>query len=513
MSEGLPKGWAWATVAELAPTEEQPVLTGPFGSKLKTDDFKNEGIPVITIGCLTDTGLDPSKANYISPQQVADFQRYLLRQGDILFSRMASVGRASIVPDDFDGSIFNYHLMRLRLHEQLYLPWLFVHYVRGAKEVRSYLDEMNHGATRDGVNTQQLVAMPVKVPPLNEQRRIVAKLDALQARSRRARQALDAIPALLDRFRQSVLAAAFRGDLTAEWRAAHPDVEPASVLLQRIRAERKARWVAAEVDKARAKAQAKEGGTWGPKEEAKARVKAEEKYEEPEAVDTEGLPALPKGWCWARFEELAENYDGRRIPITSKDRVAGPFPYYGASGIIDHVHEFIFEGDYLLIAEDGANLLARQTPIAFKAKGQFWVNNHAHVVQPRGGICLDYLMHVVESLDVRPVVTGSAQPKLTQAALNRLLIPLCTTEEQKVIAGELQKAGTLSESVGIGINQSTTRLDTLDQAILAKAFRGELVPQDPNDEPASALLQRIAAERDHASPKKATRARKAKDTP
>lgn len=105
------------------------------------------------------------------------------------------------------------------------------------------------------------------------------------------------------------------------------------------------------------------------------------------------MSRLPKGWCRARFDQLVENHDGLRVPVKASDRAnrKGEFPYYGASVIIDYVHDFIFDGDYLLIAEDGANLLSRSTPIAFQARGRFWVNNHAHVVRPLGGAPADYL--------------------------------------------------------------------------------------------------------------------------
>ena len=121
------------------------------------------------------------------------------------------------------------------------------------------------------------------LPPLPEQRRIVAKIEALQERSRKARAALEAIPPLLEQFRQSVLAAAFRGDLTADWRAQHPNVEPASVLLDRIRAERRRRWEEAELAKMQAKGKM-------PKDE-----KWKERYKEPEPVDPESLePEVPE---------------------------------------------------------------------------------------------------------------------------------------------------------------------------------------------------------------------------
>src|SRR5690349_16741508 len=102
---------------------------------------------------------------------------------------------------------------------------------------------------------------------------------------------------------------------------------------------------------------------------------------------------LPEGWSWTTLGEIVSNLDGARVPVKATDRQGrqGPYRYYGASGVIDHVDDYLFEGEYLLIAEDGANLLSRSTPIAFPATGRFWVNNHAHVVQPTGACSISYL--------------------------------------------------------------------------------------------------------------------------
>ena len=214
----LPHGWAWASVEELGEVGEQPVLTGPFGTNLTKNDFVSSGVPVLTIGCLTDRGLELNKAMFVQEKTAQALERYRLREGDFLFSRMASVGRASIVPASNQGVLFNYHIMRLRLSRKAYEPALFLAYVRGAPSAKAYIESVNHGGTRDGINTAQLLKMPIAVPPAAEQRRIVSKLESLQARSRRAKEALDAIPGLLERFRQSVLAAAFSGKTPATGR-------------------------------------------------------------------------------------------------------------------------------------------------------------------------------------------------------------------------------------------------------------------------------------------------------
>ncbi len=116
--------------------------------------------------------------------------------------------------------------------------------------------------------------------------------------------------------------------------------------------------------------------------------------------------------------ELGENLDSRRIPITSSDRKVGQYPYYGASGIVDYVDGFIFDEDILLISEDGANLLARVTPIAFPASGKVWVNNHAHVMRFDSMAKQVYIEYLLNMIDISNYVTGTAQPKLNQAKLN-----------------------------------------------------------------------------------------------
>ena len=132
--------------------------------------------------------------------------------------------------------------------------------------------------------------------------------------------------------------------------------------------------------------------------------------------------------CWTvvPLGDIVENKDSKRVPIKEAERTErhGSYPYYGASGIIDYVDGYLFEGSHLLVGEDGANLLARSTPIAFIADGRFWVNNHAHVLKATESVELKYLAYFFETLDLKPYVTGSAQPKLTRKSLDRIPVPL-----------------------------------------------------------------------------------------
>ncbi|MEM8642260.1 MAG: restriction endonuclease subunit S [Cyanobacteria bacterium P01_G01_bin.54] len=147
-------------------------------------------------------------------------------------------------------------------------------------------------------------------------------------------------------------------------------------------------------------------------------------------------------WPIRSFGEVVINRDSQRIPLKQADRLQkqGDYPYYGASGIIDHVDEYLFDGEFLLIGEDGANLLARSSPIAFIARDKFWVNNHAHIVEATEYSDLKYLRYFFQTVDLKPYVTGSAQPKLNRKNLDRIPIPLPPLTEQKRIAAILDKA-------------------------------------------------------------------------
>ncbi len=131
-------------------------------------------------------------------------------------------------------------------------------------------------------------------------------------------------------------------------------------------------------------------------------------------------------WSLNRLGEILDIHDHKRIPISSRERVKrkGKFPYYGASGIIDHIDDYIFDGEYLIISEDGENLRSRKTPIAFKVTGKFWVNNHAHIVSGKYPGISDYVRYYLSNLDLNPFITGAVQPKLSQANLINIPISL-----------------------------------------------------------------------------------------
>lgn len=182
-----------------------------------------------------------------------------------------------------------------------------------------------------------------------------------------------------------------------------------------------------------------------------------------------------EGWVSSPISEISENLDYRRVPVTKKDRKAGIYPYYGASGIVDYVDNFLFEEDLLLVSEDGANLVARSTPIAFSVSGKIWVNNHAHILRFPNIELQKYVEYFFANYDISGFVTGAAQPKLNQRALNNIVItyPIERSEQKEVVA-RLDKLKEHCQALEENYKKTIALCDDMKQALLRKAFNGEL---------------------------------------
>jgi len=154
---------------------------------------------------------------------------------------------------------------------------------------------------------------------------------------------------------------------------------------------------------------------------------------------------IPKEWDAVRLEALARNRDSERIPLKQEDRadMQGHYRYYGASGIIDWVDSYIFDGDYVLLGEDGENVMSRNLPLAFRVTGQFWANNHAHVFEPLEDVDIRFLTELLERTNYAPLVSGSAQPKITQKGLQKLWFLKPQFGEQACIADALEQSNHL----------------------------------------------------------------------
>ncbi|EHC1624342.1 restriction endonuclease subunit S, partial [Escherichia coli] len=154
---------------------------------------------------------------------------------------------------------------------------------------------------------------------------------------------------------------------------------------------------------------------------------------------------------WKTLGTFADNFDSLRKPITSGLRETGNIPYYGASGIVDYVKDYIFDDDLLLISEDGANLIARNTPIAFSISGKTWVNNHAHVLKFKNYTEQKFVEYYLNNINLTPYISGAAQPKLNKKNLESIRIPNPSLKEKERIVTILDKFDTLTNSITEGL--------------------------------------------------------------
>ena len=222
---------------------------------------------------------------------------------------------------------------------------------------------------------------------------------------------------------------------------------------------------------------------------------------EVKCIDEEIPFEVPNGWELARFGTVVYNRDSERIPlsVSERSRLKKKFDYYGASGIIDKVDKYLFDKDLLLIGEDGANLINRSTPIAFIATGKYWVNNHAHVLDCIDNVFMRYICLYINSISLVEYVTGTAQPKMNQEKMNSIMVLIPPYNEIIRILEKVEEVLPTIEHYGT----SHCRLNVLNKelyanlrkSLLQEAIQGKLVPQDPSEEPASILLQRIRDEK------------------
>lgn len=209
------------------------------------------------------------------------------------------------------------------------------------------------------------------------------------------------------------------------------------------------------------------------------------------------LDDIPDTWKYCKFDEVIINRDSERIPVSVADRkkLDKVYDYYGASGVIDKVDRYLFDKDLLLIGEDGANLLSRSTPIAFIARGKYWVNNHAHVLDVTEHILLEYVELIINSMSLVPYVTGAAQPKLSQGMMNKIALPVAPIEEQQRIVDTVRAAFDMLDQVDELQQQYSSDLEVLKSKIIDAGIQGKLTEQLPEDGTAEELLKQIAEEK------------------
>ncbi len=365
--------------------------------------------------------------------------------------------------------------------------------------------------TAQGVITKlDINNLLIPLPPPPEQHRIVAKIEELFTRLDAGVEALKQVQAQLKRYRQSVLKVAVEGRLTAEWREQHTDeLEPADKLLERIHDERREKWEAEQLAKYKSKSE-KLPKNWRGK------------YKKPMLPETTGLPELPEGWVYGKLENLiyiagrigwrglkAEEYTtegplflsvynlnvGRNVDISNA--------YHISAERYNESPEIQLQNDDILLVKDGAGI--GKIGLVKELKEKATVNSSLLVIRSGEIFIAEFLFYFLMGPGMQSIVkqriTGSATPHLFQRDIKQFILQIPPIKEQKKIVDEIERSFSVIEGTELTIRSELKRAQSLRQSILKRAFEGKLVTQDPNDEPASVLLERIKSEK--AKPKKA----------
>ena len=486
-------------LGELA--DEPVAQTGP------TSDFVY--IDISSIDRETKKISDPKP---MALSQAPSRAKQVLKAGDVLVSMTRpNLNAVARVPAHLDGAIGStgFHVLRSR--------WLHPDFLVALVQTQSFIDAMSavvQGALYPAVRPRDIAAYAFTFETPVQQTRIVAKLEELLSDLDAGVAELNAAQKKLAQYRQSLLKAAVEGALTAEWRAKHQPLETGAQLLQRILQERRARW------EARQLAKFAEQGKTPPQD-------WQQNYPEPVQPDTSGLPELPQGWVWSSIGQCFQVAVGATPSRKEPAYWNGAIPWV-SSGEVRFCHITATKEQ---ITEDGLlNSSTQINPVGSvllgmigegKTRGQVAIldveaannQNCAAIWVSETEIPPEYVYCWLWSQyeQTRRGSSGNNQPALNKSIVERICLPLAPVDELKetmrVVDGELERILEQVAAIDHALQQSTAQR----QNILRAAFSGQLVPQDPHDKPASALLERIRAERAARDAVKKPRGRKAQE--
>ena len=537
MKDDIPASWLEACIEDISTYVQR-------GKSPKYVEYSD--LPVINQKCIRWHGVDPQWLKFVHQAQWDKWaEERFLQDGDVLWNSTGTgtIGRAAVFHgiQGFERAVVDSHVTIVRCAE--YLPKILHYWIMSAF-IQSKIEGMQAGSTNQvELSKAEVLATRVRIPPLPEQHRIVEAIESYLTRLDAAVASLERVQKNLERYRTSVLKAAVEGRLVpTEAELAKKEgrsYETASELLKRILIERREKWIENAAEKARAKAEAKArkaGKPWTHADDIKTlekeRAKAAKKYKEPVAPDTSDLPDLPEGWCWARAEQVC-NFITKGTTPNKSAMSAGirdiPFiKVYNLTfnGALDFTIDPTFvdlqthkgflarsvvkPGDVLI------NIVGPplgKTSVVPTSYPEWNINQAIARFRPVTGLIPQYLEAVLGSrffLD-----WASARSKATAGQFNLTLeicrnapIPLPPVSEQERITRQASMLSTVAQAVAHSTTGCKIRAQRLRQSILKWAFEGKLVEQDPKDEPASVLLERIKAQRDSMQPRKKRRARR-----
>ncbi len=496
-NNGLPKGWARSVLGVVC----QKIQDGTHFSPDKEKQLPEGPYPYVTAKNVRPGGLDLSDLTFLAEEDHRQiYQRCDTREGDVLLVKDGvNTGDAAINTCEGEISLLSSVCM-LRPHNAVLVNQFLRYYLQSPNGYRSLTGQMT-GTAIKRIILRKIRDTEVPLAPLNEQRRIVAKIEELFSELDAGVAALERVRANLKRYRASVLQAAVTGKLTEAWRAKHRDVEPASELLRRILAERRRKWEQEQLAKFAAASKTPPKG-W------------QSKYVEPTAPDTTGLPQLPAGWCWASVEQLGDVQLGRqRSPQNRSDKY--PTKYIRAANItenglaLDDILDMDFSpteketyrlhpGDLVLSEASGSPDQVGKPAVWNGEIEDCCFQNTVIRLRPyqlSTSYTLTVLRHFYFNKLFARTAAGVGINHLSAAKFSMMPFPLAPLAEQDEISRDADRRLSILTATDALIETNLKRAARLRQSILKRAFEGKLVPQDPSDEPADKLLQRIRQQR------------------
>ena len=362
----------------MTPTKFQTLIDASVleigdGYRAKNEELGGDGYLFLRAGHVSDTHISFEGVERFRREVNDKLQIKLSKAGDtVITTKGNSTGRTAFVTEDMPTFVYSPHLSYWRSRDPEQIENGFLRYWSRGDEFQDQLDGMSESTDMAPyLSLTDQRRLKITLPSITDQRAIARVLGALDDKIELNRR--------LNRSLEELAQAVFRS-----W---FVDFDPVT-----------------------AKASGRPPVGLDPATAALF----------PDHFQDSELGEIPKGWEVRRIGSYANNHDSKRKPVKESDRVPGPFPYYGASGIVDYVNDSIFDGEYLLIAEDGENLRTQNTPIAFLATGKFWVNNHAHILSgPTVGVTR-FLLFVLRGIDIGGFLTGSTMPKLSQQNMNQI---------------------------------------------------------------------------------------------
>ncbi len=494
----LAKGWCWTTLATVA--EIEGGITKD--QKRRTTPTMRE-VPYLRVANVQRGFLDLSEVKTILAEE-EEIQSLLLQEGDVLFTEGGDrdkLGRGWIWKAEIPNCIHQNHIFRARLWRDVAEP-KFVSYHGNHFGQTWFVRTGKQTTNLASINKGVLSRFPVPLAPIQEQRRIVAKIEELFSDLDAGVAALERVRVNLKRYRAAVLKAAVEGRLTAEWREKNRPKETGKQLLARVLRERRCQW-----EEEQLAAFAKAGKT--------PPAKWTEKYKEPAGPDCTGLTALPEGWCWASMKQVGDVQLGRQ---RSPKHHTGPHmrPYLRVANVFEDridtsdVMEMNFtpaeyeiyrlqHGDVLLNEGQSMELVGRPAIYRDEVPGACFTNTLVRF-RASGGLDPEYALAVfltyLKNGRFQKIATITVNiAHLGAGRFADLEFPLPPPAEQREIVSEVKRHESIIKAVENEVIAGIKRASGLRRAILHRAFDGRLVLQDPADEPATALLRRIAAER------------------